>query len=165
MTLVVLTRHGPKVPADQGRPDHDRRLHEAGAGEALDRLADALDKRNVRPDLWLASHFDHCWQTAARLNRGPSPVYRICGLTPWSAEEGFRIDRILQEAANLGAPITAVTMLGIVGHEERLSRLANALIARGGITIRPLDFGEVVVVEAVSQLELSHGGGRLSTRW
>jgi phosphohistidine phosphatase SixA len=163
MIRVVFVRHGRKVPIE-GRPDHDAPLA-PGEADRLAHIADRLDAESARPEVWWASHFDHCWQTASCLNRSVHPVYRLCGLTPYSADDGFRTDRLLQEANNLGAPMNSVTQLGIVGHESRLSQLATAMIAHEGGTVQILDRTDVVAIEGESWWTLFDGCGKQVWRW
>lgn len=163
MIRVVFVRHGAKQPI-RGRPDQDAPL-DIAEDARLALMADALDAEDLRPQLWWASHFDHCWQSAARLNRSNDPVYRLCGLTPYSAEEGFTAERMMTESSKLGAPMGSIVTLGIVGHEERLSNLATMLVKASGVAVAPLAKTEVVIIGGDTWWDLYAGKGVVEQRW
>jgi phosphohistidine phosphatase SixA len=163
MIRVVFVRHGKKA-AMPGRPDHDAPLGD-GEPERLALMADAIDAKTMRPELWWSSHFDHCWQTARHLNRGANPVYRLSGLTPYSAEDGFTVQCMVAEASKLGAPMATVETLGIVGHEERLSKLAGAMVRQSGAAVNVLNPTEVLVISGDTWWSLYEGDGLVVERW
>jgi phosphohistidine phosphatase SixA len=163
MIRVVFLRHGKKEPL-AGRPEHDVPLL-TGEAIALETVGNRLREHGLLPDLWLASHWDHCWQSARATGGAPAIVYRVCGLTPHSAEQGFSLNAILTEAARLGAPVETVERLGIAGHEDRLSKLVNSAILDSQEKIFPLERREVVIVQAASLAALVRGMGRIEHRW
>lgn len=126
MFSIVFVRHGRKVPAD-GRLEHDIPLDPAEVSIAKSLRAE-IASRGLEPSVWISSHFAHAWQTAEALAGPGSRVVRVCALTPYSADESAHLGPLLKEIGRLAVSLTGLECVGLVGHEERLSNLANELL-------------------------------------
>jgi len=163
MIRAVFLRHGKKEPL-VGRPEHDVPLTNDEVVN-LAALGGRLRDHALLPGLWLASHWHHCWQSARATGGEAAQIFRVCGLTPYSAEGGFNLAAIITEAAKLGALVDRVDQIGIAGHEERLSKLVNGAISQSGESAPILEHREVVIVRAESLGALTRGMGRIEHRW
>jgi phosphohistidine phosphatase SixA len=150
MFRVVFVRHGIKASAN-GQMDYDVPLADGEAAVARV-LGRELAGYGAVPAVWLCSHFAHARQTAEALAEGVVRVVPVCGLTPYSANEGAHLDPILYELGRLQVKIDGADCIGLVGHEARLSNLANEFLPpeprMGGLD----SYLEAVCLEATSLL-------------
>lgn len=163
MIRAVFLRHGKKESL-AGRPEHDVPLTKDEVAN-LAVLGGRLQGHALLPGLWLASHWHHCWQSARATGGEAAQIFRVCGLTPYSAEQGFSLAAIITEAAKLGAIVDGVEQIGIAGHEERLSKLVNGAVSQSGESTPILEHREAVIVRAESLSALTRGMGRIEQRW
>jgi len=171
---AVFVRHGQKQDV-AGTLEYELPL-DRSQGPQLNALANELAKRNVQPNLWLASHFAHCWQTAQQLAGSSGRVVRLSALTPFSSDDekclrsilrqdtnGHCLAVILRELTAFRVDISKINPLGFVGHEERLSNFINTLlppVAR----ILPLKRLEALIIVAESLSDLGEGRGHVEAR-
>ena len=123
---VVFVRHGRKMPGD-GRLEHDIPLDPAEVSVA-ESIRAQISARGLEPLIWISSHFAHAWQTAEALASPHSRVARVCALTPYSVDENAHLRPMLKEIGRLAVELNGLDCMGLVGHEERLSNMANELL-------------------------------------
>lgn len=125
MKTVLLLRHAKSAWGDAGLPDHDRPLNARGE-RAAELMADYLVAKVPRPDLILCSTAARTRQTLAPLKermRLPTP--------PITLESGLYLaseDALLERLRALPGTIGTVLM---IGHNDGMGQLANALAAHG----------------------------------
>ena len=158
MMRIVSVRHGRKQPGVHGL-EYDIPLDPAEC-LSIARLASGLADRGMVPSIWLASHFAHCWQTAVVLARAEARTIRLCALTPYSASEGGSLKGMLAELDRLRISLPQdAGVIGIVGHEERLSNIIRTLIVEPK-AMRMLDRLEAAVIEGGALADFAHAKGR-----
>lgn len=170
MFSIVFVRHGRKLPAD-GRLEHDIPLDPAEVPVARS-LCAQVAARGLEPSVWISSHFAHAWQTAEALADPGARIVRVCALTPYSIDESAHLGPLLKEIGRLDVSLTGLECIGLVGHEERLSNLANELlpaeqritrlgymdaICISGETLFDLDQRKSAVLWRISREEPSQG--------
>ena len=129
----------------------------------VNNLRSKLAVLNSSPMIWFSSYFVHARQTAEALLEPHARVVCVCGLTPFSADEGSSLTKILYEAGRLEVSMSDLGCIGFVGHEERLSNLAKTFV-RDRHEIAALDHLGAVCVSADTLLALSQGEGGVEFR-
>lgn len=111
------------------------------------RLTAALERRRLVPRYILSSRYRHALETAELLRgKRTRAVIPVTALTPHSAEKDFSMATIVGEAWAAEVDLfDHCDVLMLVGHESRLSQLANRLLQQPTVgTLAPL---EALVVE------------------
>jgi phosphohistidine phosphatase SixA len=162
MVRAVFLRHGAKLPATD-RLEHDVSLDPAELC-AASAVRGELSRRNSLPSIWICSYFAHAWQTAEALADATARVVRVCGLTPFSAGEGAHLRPMVHELDRLGVSIDGVDCIGFVGHEDRLSNIANEFLPAMAKISRLDSYLETVCLVADTLLDLDQRKGSVSFR-
>jgi phosphohistidine phosphatase SixA len=124
---LILLKHGRRNPADRDLDDPAQGVDPA----ELPRIAavrEWLLVERLAPRQILTSHHRHARETAevVRCPRTRS-IVAVTGLTPGTDEQQFSLEAILVEAAQKGVSWAHAEILMLVGHETRLSQLAECL--------------------------------------
>src|SRR3954452_4602773 len=118
MIDLLIVRHGVRSSA---KHEAAARLTEHGRHQ-VSQLGKALDRRAVRPGLYLSSARTPALETAHELQRelDPSaPIVEVDALTPDQLPAG--IDALVNQAAKRGHDLAMFGTVAIVGHEGRVS--------------------------------------------
>jgi phosphohistidine phosphatase len=122
---VLLLRHAKSAWGDAGVTDHDRPLNPRGK-RAAEVMANYLVAKAPRPDLILCSTATRTRQTlAALMERQPPPTPPVVfesGL--YLASEDALLDRLRALPGTIGTVL-------MIGHNDGMGQLANALAAHG----------------------------------
>ena len=158
-TRIILMRHGTKDRTGNVRDEH-MPLSQEGKLET-ERQANLLDKVDVRPEIYLTSHFQHAEDTgkllADRLGGGiPARVTKLCSLTPHSPMETF--EEIVAEARSVNVDLETAKVILFIGHEPRLSQLLTRLTSSRR---RPFSRPELVCIAADSFEHFLRGQGKI----
>lgn len=154
MRTVFLLRHAKAVPGDAaGTRDFDRELSKRGAEEAL-RAGEAMNERNIRPQLILSSPAMRTRQTielaiqSLELKAEPQFDERVYGAS---------LSELLSVVATVDK---AVKSLLLVGHNPGMEELLRYLTGE----VRPLATAALarIDMENCSWNELTRRGGRLA---
>jgi phosphohistidine phosphatase len=123
--IVLLLRHAKSAWSQPGLDDHERPLNRRGE-RAAEAMADHIVRKSPRPDLILCSTAARTRQTLAplvhRLTAPAPPIALENGL--YLASEEALLDRLR------ALPEDVATVL-LIGHNEGIGRLADALAGRG----------------------------------
>src|SRR5438552_4884974 len=120
--IIVLLRHGRKQGSEL--PDEDRPLDAAEYGRA-DRVRERLAAADLAPRYILTSRYRHAVETAERVRcKRTRAIIPVTGLTPHTDEAMFSLPAMLHESGVVWRPDERILL---VGHELRLSNLAQAL--------------------------------------
>jgi phosphohistidine phosphatase SixA len=152
---LVFVRHWPKATID-GVLDHDLGLADT-AGPAAMLLNAALRRSGILPRFIVSSRHRHALETAELLRvKKTRAVIPVTALTPYTPEEDFSFATIVNEAWTLGVDLLEqCDVLMLVGHETRLSQLANRFLRRPQMSqLAPLE-ALVVKVEITEHSRLS----------
>ena len=144
MKTILLLRHAKSTWSDARLEDHERPLNGRGERAALD-MADHIARRWPRPDLILCSTAMRTRQTLAPILRrlaGPAP--------PISLEKGLYLASAETLLAHLRAVPDTVSTVLLVGHNDGIWQLAEALAGRGP-------------AEALARLKEKYPTGTLAT--
>ena len=147
---LVLARHGEKSYAPL--PESALPLS-AAAEKSAAALARKLSDEDLNPDLILSSRWRHAMQTA-EIVAGccGAPVAPVTGLTPFTDEKHFNPHAIYCEVRGSGIPLGAVRTVVLIGHHDRVSKLAGQLCRVP--PLRELDRLEGAVLSAPSLRKL-----------
>jgi phosphohistidine phosphatase len=122
---VLLLRHAKSGWSNPGLTDHERPLSARGE-RAADLMADHVARKTPRPDIILCS-------TAVRTRQTLAPLVRrlTTPAPPISLEKGLYLASETALLTRLRAlPDEAATVL-LIGHNEGIGQLAEALAGRG----------------------------------
>ena len=124
MKNILLLRHAKSDWAHPGLSDHDRSLNRRGAQAAL-AMADHIALQGPFPDFILCS-------TAARTRQTLAPLLqRLAPSPPVSFEKGLYLASEDALLARLKALEANVTTPLLIGHNDGIWLLANALVGSG----------------------------------
>jgi phosphohistidine phosphatase SixA len=128
MMKIILIRHGAREHEDTSE-DKDMPLSTEGKDEAR-RLGTALARLDLKPEVYLTSHYRHAIETGNILTAQLSDTLSaralsLCALTPNSPTSTF--EEVIDEAKNAGINLNALKVVAVVGHEARLSQLLTRL--------------------------------------
>jgi phosphohistidine phosphatase SixA len=128
---IVLLRHGKKQSSSLPDVPDDQIPLDPGEHARAEQVRDALETNGLAPRIILTSHNRHAVETAELLRCDITrAVIPVTGLTPHTDKLMFSLPAILYEGKVLwGHPgeWRAEDSLLLVGHERRLSNLAEAL--------------------------------------
>jgi phosphohistidine phosphatase len=122
---ILLLRHAKSAWGQAGQDDHDRPLNRRG-GRAAEALADYIVHQAPRPDLILCSTAVRTRQTLAPL------IHRFAAPAPPIAlEKRLYLASEPELLARLRAVADDVRTLLLIGHNEGIGELAEALAGHG----------------------------------
>ena len=159
---IILIRHGSRE-YDGTSEDKDMPLSDGGKDEVR-RLGTALARLDLKPEVYLTSHYRHAIETGniltAQLSEtSPARVLNLCALTPKSPTETF--EDLIDEARSAGIDLGTLKVVAVVGHEARLSQLLTRLTSTRA---RPFNRAEVACLTADSFVDFLQGRGKVEFR-
>lgn len=127
MKTILLLRHAKSTWNDTTLNDHDRPLNRRGE-RAAKAMADHLSHKGSRPDLILCS-------TATRTRQTLAPLVKRLGskAPPIALEDTLYLaseESLMERLRALGDEVATVLL---VGHNDGIWRLAEALAGRGAV--------------------------------
>jgi phosphohistidine phosphatase SixA len=124
---LTLVRHARKQQSDGQLAEESRPIDGTEVSRA-EALRESLRSQGLDPRYILTSSYLHARQTAELL-RCPRTrqIIPITGLTPHTEERAFSLAAMLYEASAHSVEWTEDEVLLLVGHEGRLSNLAQRL--------------------------------------
>lgn len=125
MKTLLLLRHAKSAWGHPGLADHDRPLNDRGE-RAAELMAGHIARKCPRPDLILCS-------TAARTRQTLAPLVHRLGTPapPIALEKGLYLASEAALLARLRALPDEVGTVLLIGHNEGIGQLAEALAGRG----------------------------------
>lgn len=125
MKIILLLRHAKSAWGQPGLDDHERPLNRRGA-RAAEAMAEHIVHNAPRPDLILCSTAVRTRQTLAPL------VHRLTNpVPPIALEKGLYLASEPALLVRLRAVPDAVRTVLLIGHNEGLGELAEALAGTG----------------------------------
>ena len=130
MKTVLLLRHAKSAWSNPRLDDHERPLSKRGE-RAAQAMADHVARRAPRPDLILCS-------TALRTRQTLAPLVKRLGspAPPIALEEGLYLATEDMMLARLQALAEDVQTVLLIGHNDGIWHLAEALVGRGSGSLR-----------------------------
>jgi phosphohistidine phosphatase SixA len=161
---IILIRHGSR-DENISSTDREMPLSNDGLGETR-RLGDALARLDLKPDLYLTSHYRHTRQMqdilATQLDHEPpARVLNLDALTPYSGTATF--EDIIDEAEKQDIDLSQPEVVAVIGHEHdgRLSRLLTRLTSARA---RPFNQAEAACLTAPAFNDFLRGRGQVEFR-
>ena len=162
---ILLVRHGKKAQDLPGVEDKQLPLSDLGRTQVQELTSEFL-KVDLRPTLFLSSHYLHALETARLVAKelGDHPAPTSVPLNTLTPHNPYTFELIVKEAAGLGFPLENVGAVCMVLHHPRVHQLTAA------VTSTPLQaedpgYATATCICGNSLTEMLQGKGHLRHVW